>query len=127
MPYIVTEERLQDNKMGISAKEYQSLTGSTAVYPTDPKILALAYCALGLTNEAGEAAGKIKKAIRDSNSNISDETLLAIEAELGDVMWYASQLCNELGLNLEDIFEHNIEKLTGRKARGTIGGSGDYR
>lgn len=113
--------------MAISIEEYQVLTAKTAIYPKEPKILALAYCALGLANEAGEAAGKIKKVIRDSNNNISDEVLLAIEAELGDVTWYLSQLCNELGINLGDVLQHNIEKLTGRQIRGTIGGSGDYR
>jgi len=41
--------------------EYQDWTDSTAIYPEDK---ALEYVALGLVNEAGEFAGKVKKILR---------------------------------------------------------------
>ncbi len=51
----------------------------------------------------------------------------AIIMEVGDTLWYISALATELGVPLEDLAYKNIEKLTGRKIRGTIGGSGDNR
>jgi NTP pyrophosphatase (non-canonical NTP hydrolase) len=47
--------------------------------------------------------------------------------ELGDVLWYVSQLASELGLGLDDVAQANLAKLEGRARRRTLGGSGDHR
>jgi NTP pyrophosphatase (non-canonical NTP hydrolase) len=47
--------------------------------------------------------------------------------ELGDVLWYVSQITSELGLELEDIAQANLEKLLSRQRRGVLSGSGDER
>ncbi|MEM0123430.1 MAG: nucleoside triphosphate pyrophosphohydrolase family protein [Conexivisphaerales archaeon] len=101
-------------------KEYQKLAHLTAVYPT---YLAKYYLTLGLTGEAGEVANKIKKEIRD-NEPVNEEE---IKSELGDVLWYLSELALAYGFNLEEIAKSNIRKLQDRKSRGTLGGSGDHR
>jgi NTP pyrophosphatase (non-canonical NTP hydrolase) len=105
-------------------KEYQTESRKTARYP---KEFHLAYPALGLTGEAGEVAEKIKKALRDDNGTVSDERRTAIKKELGDVLWYVAQLATELGLDMEEIAQGNIEKLQSRMERGQLGGSGDDR
>ena len=92
-----------------------------------PEMLNVSYLALGLTNEAGEVAGKIKKIIRDNNSIISDATRLAIGDELGDVLWYLFMLSNEIGLDVNAVAQRNLDKLASRKQRGVIKGSGDNR
>lgn len=103
---------------------YQMKSDSTAIYPEDK---AIEYLTLGLCSEAGEVAGKIKKIIRDDNSNISEEQKQQLEAELGDVLWYVSQLALELGVSLGRVAAKNIEKLSSRHARDVIKGSGDSR
>lgn len=107
-------------------EEYQELTATTAVYPGQGKVEGLYYVGLGL-GEAGEVQGKIKKIFRDDNGVITDEKVNAIKAELGDVLWYLSQVSTELGLSLSDIASANIAKLADRRDRGVIGGSGDER
>ena len=87
----------------------------------------IVYPTLGLANEAGEVAGKIKKIFRDKNGVIADEDREALKQELGDVLWYLTQICSELGLTLEEVAETNIEKLFSRLERGKIHGSGDNR
>ena len=104
--------------------EYQLRAQSTATYPDDA---ALAYPALGLAGEAGEVADHVKKAIRDDGGEITPERLQAIAKELGDVLWYVAQLATELGLDLEQIAEGNLEKLRSRHVRGVLAGSGDDR
>jgi len=52
---------------------------------------------------------------------------LGIKKELGDVLWYISNLCTELNFNLEDVALQNLEKLKLRAAKGKIRGSGDDR
>jgi NTP pyrophosphatase (non-canonical NTP hydrolase) len=85
------------------------------------------YPTLGLTNEAGEVAGKIKKVFRDKDGIIGEAEREALKGELGDVLWYLAQLCTELDLSLEDVAAHNLEKLFSRLERGKIGGDGDNR
>lgn len=109
----------------MNLKEYQLFTRTTAVYPQDQAII---YCALGLTNEAGEVAGKIKKIIRDGNSDFSNtESISKIADEVSDVLWYATRLLDELGMDIDDVFEHNMAKLKSRKERNVIQGNGDNR
>lgn len=87
----------------------------------------IVYPTMGLTSEAGELAGKIKKISRDKNGEFSEEDKLALKQELGDVLWYLTQICTELGFTLEDVAEANLDKLLSRLERGKISGSGDQR
>ena len=104
--------------------DYQRFSRRTAEYPREAW---LSYPALGLAGEAGEVAEHVKKAIRDDGARITDERRAALAAELGDVLWYTSQLATELGLELEDIARENLEKLFSRQERGVLSGSGDNR
>ena len=90
--------------------------GSNAIYPT-----------LGLVGEAGEVADKVKKILRDRNGVFDKKSKEAIKLELGDVLWYLSQLSSELGYELEEVAHANLQKLISRKCRGKIHGEGDNR
>jgi len=90
--------------------------GSNNIYPT-----------LGLVGEAGEVAEKVKKVIRDKKGIFDEESKNGIKKELGDVLWYLSNLCNEFEFNLEDVALQNLEKLKLRSSKGRIAGSGDDR
>lgn len=105
--------------------DYQQKSRATAQYPAigHPVI----YPALGLVNEAGEVAGKIKKIFRDKQGNIGETEREALKAELGDVLWYIAQVATELELPLDEIAEANLSKLLDRQARGKIQGDGDNR
>lgn len=88
---------------------------------------AIVYPTLGLVNEAGELAGKVKKIFRDKDGVISEADRLALKSELGDVLWYLTQICTQLDLELAEVAQANIDKILSRKQRGTIGGEGDCR
>ena len=105
--------------------EYQQKASKTALYPNvgDNPI----YPTLGLAGEAGEVADKVKKVIRDRNGIFDMEAKESIMLELGDVLWYVSQLGAELGFHLEDIAISNLNKLSSRSSRGRISGYGDNR
>jgi len=105
--------------------DYQKKSRKTAKYPDVGSNFI--YPTLGLAGEAGEVAEKIKKVIRDDGGEVLPEKKKEIEKELGDVLWYVSQIATELGLELESIAAKNIEKLYSRLDRGQIGGSGDNR
>ncbi len=100
-----------------SRKTYSDIpTNDPIVYPT-----------LGLVNEAGEFAGKIKKIFRDKAGVIADADREALKGELGDVLWYLTQICTNLDLSLEEVAEANLDKLFSRLERGKIQGDGDNR
>ena len=109
----------------IDFKRYQSDSRKTwSLVHTDH---AIVYPTLGLVNEAGEVAGKIKKIFRDKEGVISEADRAALKSELGDVLWYLTQICTELDLSLEEVAAQNIAKLFDRLERGVIGGEGDIR
>ena len=105
--------------------EYQCKARNTALYPNVGKNPI--YPTLGLAGEAGEVADKVKKVLRDNNGSFDAEAKESIKLELGDVLWYVSQLSSELGFDLETIALSNLNKLSSRQSRGKLSGSGDGR
>ena len=106
-------------------EEYQKLSRKTAIYPD--KDNNFVYPTLGLTGEAGEVSEKIKKVLRDDNGIVDDLKRQEIKKELGDVLWYLSQIATELGLSLDDVATFNVEKINSRQERNKISGDGDNR
>lgn len=92
------------------------VNGDTVVYP-----------ALGLANEAGEVLGKLKKVYRDHGGHVTPEIKMALTKELGDVLWYVSEIAVQLDIDLGDVAMGNLHKLFGRLEAGTIQGDGDSR
>ena len=106
-------------------KTYQNKARLTALYPNLGSNNI--YPTLGLVGEAGEVAEKVKKVIRDKSGIFDEESKKGIKKELGDVLWYLSNLCTEFDFCLEDVALENLEKLKLRAATGKISGSGDDR
>lgn len=115
-------------------KDYQRDASTTAVYPrpfemyggaeykdidNTLSIVPIMYCALGLAGESGEVTEQVKKSWRN-NMKITEDRREKIKDELGDVLWYASQLATELDLDLEEIAKNNIAKLSARKSAGDL-------
>jgi NTP pyrophosphatase (non-canonical NTP hydrolase) len=107
-------------------EEYQEKSKKTD-RGTIIKDSVIAYYALGLADESGEVAGKVKKLYRDLDGKLTEEYKKEIAKELGDVLWYLSQLCTKFELDLKDVAQMNIDKLYSRLERGQIKGSGDNR
>jgi len=107
-------------------EEYQTRAHATSL---NTKIgdSTIVYPILGLANEAGEVAGKLKKLFRDKGGIVDQEFKDMMIGELGDTFWYLSETCTQLGISLESIADSNIQKLESRKARNVIKGSGDNR
>lgn len=75
---------------------------------------ALCNWALGLSGEVGEVVEHVKKHCFHGKSLNYDE----VEKEIGDVLWYVSALCTELGFNLDEVAQKNISKLMARYPEG---------
>lgn len=69
--------------------------------------IASIEAAMGIGGEAGEVIDLIKKAQFQGH----EPDVLALESELGDLLWYISEMADYLGVSLDAIAEGNIEKL----------------
>ena len=117
----------------MNANGYQNEALSTAIFMGKLPELAvedveIMYASFGLVGETGEIAEKMKKCLRRGER--PSEVLAGddgIMKELGDVTWYLAILSHLFGFGLSDVMKANLDKLAGRKVRGTIEGSGDNR
>lgn len=106
-------------------KQYQKESRKTAEYKNKDKDYI--YPLMGLAGEIGEVIEKIKHVYRDKNNVFDNEAKKEIAKEMGDVLWYLTQLATELGVSLDQVAEDNIVKLQSRQRRGKINGQGDNR
>lgn len=121
----------------MTLNDYQEKAMQTCM----PTSANFAYQSLNLVGEIGELFGKIAKAIRndeldishnhlvhkDEIGNIPTELEAALKHEAGDVLWQFAGLCKSLGWDMEEIAKMNLDKLQSRKERNKINGSGDNR
>ena len=99
-----------DNLSGFDA--YQGIASKTRANDLDSD-LEIAVLALGLTGESGETADIIKKMVGHKHP-FTEETGEAIISELGDVLWYISQIADWFGFDLSDVAAYNMDKLRKR-------------
>jgi len=93
-------------------KKYQEFCNSTSRhYETKDK--EIMTWGLGISGEAGDVAGCIKKTCSQDNDQRA-----GIKENLGDTLWYIAMICNFYGWSLEDVFNGNIEKLRKRYPQG---------
>lgn len=106
--------------------EFQRLARETAVYNHERD--AIIYPVLGLANEAGEVAGKVKKMLRGDYDHKSKEEIHAMIAdELFDCLWYIGSSADDIGYTLDQIVQNGLQKLRDRKTRNVLKGDGDTR
>lgn len=93
--------------------EYQQLANRTINKELSKKD-TLANGVMGLCGESGEVIDLVKKYLFHGHELKKD---LLIE-ELGDVAWYLAEIAYAIDVDLESIFENNIEKLKKRYPNG---------
>ena len=77
------------------------------------EVSRLLTAGIGLSGEVGEFNEIIKKTIFQSKS-FDSETHEHIKRELGDIMWYVTQACLALKVDLVEVIKTNVEKLKRR-------------
>ncbi|MFC1613486.1 nucleoside triphosphate pyrophosphohydrolase family protein [Patescibacteria group bacterium] len=95
----------------MNLNEYQKLCKRSAKQFSD-KEKEIMTLGLGISGEAGDVAGCIKKTF-SHNDNQQD----AIKENLGDTLWYIAMICNFFNWDLEDVMKENIKKLEKRYSK----------
>lgn len=70
---------------------------------------------LGLAGEAGQLLSEYKKQLRDGEAHRLHKERVA--EELGDLLWYVSDVASKYGLDLSDVARLNLEKCADRWVR----------
>jgi len=70
----------------------------------------LLHAGIGLSTESGEFLDALKKHIFYGKE--LDKVNLG--EEIGDLFWYIAIVCDELGINIENTMQNNIDKLKAR-------------
>ncbi len=97
----------------MTINEYQELAMRTANPEVDRDGMLL-NGVMGLCGEAGEVIDIVKKHL----FHLHPLDAYKLKDELGDVAWYLALTSHALGLTLEEVLEHNIEKLKKRYPEG---------
>ena len=93
----------------LTLTEYQASARRTV--PSDAaRTELIANFALGLVCEAGEAGDVIKKHLFHHHGLDRDDLV----KELGDVLWYLSNVAGMFDITLEEVAQTNIDKLKKR-------------
>lgn len=100
---------LDEDLASIDFDKFQSLSSRTANTNLEDFLEVCNY-ALGLISESGEVSDLVKKQLFHGHEIDKEK----IEDELGDVLWYMSNLATKYGISLKGIAIRNIEKLKAR-------------
>ena len=93
----------------MTLNEYQALAQRTSrkdISPDDHLMNAM----LGLAGETGECCDLVKKCFFQDGRDIRAD----LKDELSDVLWYIAEGVSAMGLTLEEVAQHNVDKLRRR-------------
>ena len=93
----------------MTVNEYQQLAMQT-LNPALSRQDVLMDSALGLCGESGEVADLLKKHLMQGHPFDREK----FAKELGDVAWYLAEAATALDMELETIFQMNLDKLKKR-------------
>ena len=97
----------------MTLNEYQALAQRTSrkdISPDDHLFNGI----LGLAGETGECADLVKKHFYQDGREIIQN----LKDEAGDVLWYVVEVISAMGWTLEEVAQHNVEKLKRRYPEG---------
>lgn len=96
----------------MTGNEYQRLALRTA--SSSQRYDHILNGVMGLNGEAGECIDIVKKHLFQGHPLDTDKLV----DELGDVLWYVAITADGIGVPLENIMQHNIDKLRRRYPEG---------
>lgn len=89
--------------------------GSQIKEEITPEQASMLHMAVGISGESGELLDCIKKhTIYQKPLDVEN-----VKEELGDLLFYMSNLMQSVGLTFEEILQHNIDKLSVRYSSGS--------
>lgn len=101
-----------DKIKNMDFNEYQKKSNETDQQNEKDGVEGVHIPLLGLAGETGTLLTEYKKRLRDGDSHKLFPT--QFKEELGDILWYISNIASKLDLKLEDIAKSNLTKIKER-------------
>jgi NTP pyrophosphatase (non-canonical NTP hydrolase) len=103
------------NSLSVFTGRVQELAANHIINSGAPEVNVplLITSAMGMAAEAGEFS-EVPKKLLFHGKPLTEEVLLHMKKELGDVIWYWTNACRALNLDPNDVIEENIKKLESR-------------
>jgi NTP pyrophosphatase (non-canonical NTP hydrolase) len=100
--------------MDLDSYQREALKTDQVPIASDPAAAAVGLIVplLGLAGETGQLLSEYKKHLRDGPAYLLFKERVA--EELGDLLWYVSNVASKFDLRLEDVARTNLEKVQGR-------------
>lgn len=102
----------------MNTKEYENICNSTKNLDNLDQDQLKAYLSIGLAGEVGEVLNILKKQLYYTQYDLN---FIQLQDELGDCLYYLTNLVTECGWSLEDIMENNSKKVERILARRIVG------
>jgi NTP pyrophosphatase (non-canonical NTP hydrolase) len=99
--------------MNMTNEKYQQAIKRT-MNTTLTSIERVSMLCMGIAGETVELIDYLKKTYYHDHTLSFDE----VKKEIGDILWYIGNICNEFDLNLSAIMQMNIDKLMKRYPNG---------
>lgn len=102
-------------------KEFDNLVialaknGQSIINDLDPAKANLLHMAVGVSGESGELLDAIKK--HTIYGKILDRE--NVKEEAGDILFYLNNILINVGFTLDEVIQHNIDKLSKRYSKGS--------
>ncbi len=97
----------------MKVNDYQQLA-MTTLNPQLKEKDVLINSVMGLCGESGECIDIVKKWLAQGHDLDKDKLI----DELGDVAWYLAECATALGVSLQSVLQHNLDKLRKRYPQG---------
>lgn len=110
----VGPESLVRVKEAITLSSYQEQARRTLNEDGKDFERMVSHMLMGIQGESGEVADLFKKHFHQEHDLDTEKVL----EEMGDVMFYIANLCNVMGISLQEVCERNIIKLIKRYPEG---------
>ncbi len=94
----------------MNLKEYKEESAQTFAYrkdPLSPETTDILHNVIGVATESGELLDQFKKHIYYGK----ELDVTNVGEEIADCMWYLTNLCRLLDLDMEELLDKNIAKL----------------
>ena len=115
---------MNEKAVNVTMSEYEAFIATTWMRDDNPLVNEIRMWN-GLQGETGEMAEVNKKWHRDGGD--PDVYRERMTKEIGDALYYLATIANFNDITMDEAMRANVDKLSSRKVRGLLHGSGDDR
>jgi hypothetical protein len=97
-------------------KEYQALAAKVPLSLRNNRD-RINFPALGLQAEAGKIGSLLATAFASGKFKLTQENQAKFKDSFADILWFLALLCDETGIEMQDVAAHSIAQLQARAKR----------